>query len=284
MTAPVYRVLHGTFVVVGYAPDGHTIRFIPDRPSLLDSLSGLMRLRVAEDRSVMLRLEGIDAPELHWSQESQPLATAARDTLLRELGFVELTYSDCWVSHHANGEVRGAIATRGIDARGRVIAYAFPRGLGDRKQDSMTISAHVAATSANAAMLSQGMAYPLAYDTQPAEHRAAFRAIAQQARTARRGVWAVDETARFWLESERSLGEHGQLVFPKLFRRCVAFLDDRERGWEGGISQWLETEAHGDNDVVLVGRTLRRLSELVVERGAVVETRVDPTEAVFVAR
>jgi len=75
-------------------------------------------------------------------------------------------------------------------------------------------------------------------------------------------VWALDRTRAFALASAGSIGVRGALIFPKLFRRCVAFLTDRFSGFRGGIREWLQSEAGPDNDVVIVDRRLRRLHEL----------------------
>lgn len=61
MDRPRYHVLPGTFVAAGYSPDGDSIRFAPDRLGPLDHLPGTLRLRVAKDTSVQLRL-GSSAP------------------------------------------------------------------------------------------------------------------------------------------------------------------------------------------------------------------------------
>lgn len=271
MDRPRYHVLPGTFVAQGYAPDGDSIRFAPDRLAALDELPGTLRLRVAKDTSVQLRLEGIDAPELHYLAYAQRLGAAARDTLLRALGI-----DDAHVEHDLVTRarwVRGTILTRSIDRNGRVIAYAFRDGA--RLEPSCSV---------NAAMLRAGMAYPLAYDTQPASDRRTFAAIARLARIQRLGVWALDRTAAFTLASDRSIGPHGALIFPKLFRRCLAYVSDRLSGFRGDLRAWLEGEAGADNDVVIVRGRLMRLSALVEEVGREVRTRVDGGRVVFVAR
>lgn len=261
MDHPRYRAVRGTFVAAGYAPDGDTIRFAPDRPADLDALIGTQRLRVAKDTTVNVRLEGIDAPELHYAAREQRCASTARDALLRALGL-----GARW------DFVRGSVLTRSVDPTGRVIGYAFRDG------------AESIPSSANAAMLREGMAYPLAYDTQPPEHRALFAELARAARKARVGIWHHDRTAAFALATEASIGVRGALIFPKLFRRCVSYLTDRFHGFRGGLREWLEKEAGPGNDVMIVGGKLMRLSALVVSANRSITTRIDATRAVFVAR
>ena len=69
--------LRGELVVVGKSPDGDSIRFIPRSPALLRSLAGGGRVDPSADGSVQLRLDGIDAPELHYNGLAQPLAEPA---------------------------------------------------------------------------------------------------------------------------------------------------------------------------------------------------------------
>ncbi|MBI2389514.1 MAG: thermonuclease family protein [Deltaproteobacteria bacterium] len=271
MDRPRYHVLPGTFVAQGYAPDGDSIRFAPDRLAALDELPGTLRLRVAKDTSVQLRLEGIDAPELHYLAHAQRLGDAARDALLHALAIDDAHVEHDFVTRARY--VRGTILTRSIDPNGRVIAYAFRH----------VAPLHVR-SSVNAEMLRAGMAYPLAYDTQPAEDRRAFAAIARLARMKKLGVWAIDRTPAFPLATERSIGPHGALIFPKLFRRCLAYVSERLSGFRGDFRAWLEGEAGADNDVVIVRGRLMRLSALVEEVGREVRTRVDGARVVFVAR
>lgn len=268
---PRFLHLQGTFVAAGYAPDGDSIRFAPDHLRALDHLPGTTRLRVAQDCSVQLRLEGIDAPELHYLAHAQRLGDAARDTLLRALGIDDARIDHDLVTHAP--AVRGSILTRSIDPNGRLIAYAF------RDQTTPDVAASV-----NAAMLRAGMAYPLAYDTQPPEHRTLFARLARTARKQSLGIWAHDRTPAFALASEHSIGPHGALIFPKLFRRCLAYFADRFSGFRGDLRTWLESEAGADNDVLLLHGKLTRLSTLI--EGAVheVRTRLDGAALVFVAR
>jgi len=271
MAVSGYRAIRGTFVARGYAPDGDSVRFAADRFAELDLLRGASRLDVANDTTVQVRLEGIDAPELHYLARAQRLADRARDTLMRALGIAFFRVEHDYVRE--GDHARGTIVARGVDGHGRVIAYAF------RDEAPLDV-----ARSVNATMLREGLAYPLAYDTQPDEHRAVFVRLARDAGRAARGVWALDRTREFALASAGSIGTRGALIFPKLFRRCVAFLTDRVSGFRGGIGAWLQSEAGPANDVVIVAGRLRRLHELVAHAEHGVTTTIEPTRVVFVAR
>jgi hypothetical protein len=57
----------------GFAPDGDSILFKPASPQLLDRLTQPGRpYRLTSIGSTQLRLEGVDAPELHFDSTHQP--------------------------------------------------------------------------------------------------------------------------------------------------------------------------------------------------------------------
>ena len=112
------------------------------------------------------------------------------------------------------------------------------------------------------------------YDSQPRAHRAKFGELAEAARRARKGVWAHDRSREgFVLRSEASLGPHGALVFPKLFRRSVTFLREASRGL--GFREWLRGWSEADDAVRIGEGAWRRLSDLLGERGGLVRVERD---------
>lgn len=279
-----YQSIRGTFVIRGYAPDGASIRFAPDDARAFDTFSRTRLLRVGRDGTLQVRLAGIDAPELHFDEAEQPLGRKARDHLLATLGFSDVVYDDVFVTDCTPHVVRGAILTRDIDMQGRPLGYwlAGEDGVGC---GGPTLKRAVLARTVNAAMLRAGVAYALAYDTDPALHRAVFRQLAHAAKKKGLGVWAEDVTmAGLTLHGRGSVGLHGALVYPKLFRRCVQYLDDRLAGTRDGLRRWLVRHGREDDVVILPSHRLARLSDVVVERGRRVAMRVDPTELTFVAR
>lgn len=84
----MYCVLEGEIVLEGCAPDGDSLRFLPRAPDALGALwrSSLLERSRRPDGSVQIRLEGIDAPELHYEGAAQPRGVRARDALLAWLG------------------------------------------------------------------------------------------------------------------------------------------------------------------------------------------------------
>jgi len=277
MAPPYMRVLHGTFVVQGYAPDGDSLQFVADDPRLYRFLDRAHLVRAATDGSVQIRLEGIDAPELRYQGHHQPLAENARDALLEAIGFEQLDFTAGYVLHGERTSVRGAIVTSSADSQGRPIAYALREEIASRvtKKGWCRIDRALLSESVNAHMLAEGHAYPLTYTTMPIEHRTVMRGLAASARRRRRGVWALDRSDGFELNA-CSRG----LLLPKLFRKCVQYLEIGKQATAGGFRRWLAMSSGEDDDILVDGRRMR-LSSALSEHGERLRFSIDPVRVVF---
>ena len=270
-----YIAVPGYIVIDGYQPDGDTVRFIADETRIFLDLPRARSDAFGKDTSICVRLEGIDAPELHYEGCAQPHGDVALDALLNDIA---------WASAKTiKGEPRGiraTVLTRSCDVHGRVIGYLFtdPSLLGERAstlEDTTKLG-----ESVNAHLLRRAVVYTLAYRSQPSPHRTLFRAIAEDARKAGVGVWAKDRSnAGFPLRSDSSLGPHGALVFPKIFRRSVAFF--REHAPSESFKEWLKLKSGVDDEVRASEGGWRRLSDLIDERDGVLRLIDDPTSLVF---
>jgi endonuclease YncB( thermonuclease family) len=272
-------------VVVGKQPDGDSIRFVPDTPDLLDSLRRGWRVRRSSDGSVQLRLEGIDAPETHYGALAQPLGTQARDALLELCGFSEIRREGEEVVSATPERRPAAILSELVDPNGRPVSILL---VGEELPDGeyVEVSDDLLGRSANVALLADGSAYITLYDSCAPPIRAEFRRIAAAARDGRLGVWGRDETAAFELVNQDSIGPEGQLVLPKIFRRCSDYL--RTRTPDETLNDWLRThgppERPEDDRVIVGGRERTRLSALVEQRGTSIEFSADLLDIVFVEK
>lgn len=260
MALSTFLALHGKFVIIGKQPDGDSIRFVADDPNLFASLRNAHRISPSRDGSVQLRLEGIDAPELHYQGETvrQPLGTEARDVLLTALGFSGITFrsgSDVVVTGSSPESVPGVILTKAADVHGRPIAYLLTGAAADalNNGDSLDVDAALLAQTMNHQMVENGMAYLFVYTSTPRLHREALREAGKKARQAHRGVYALDTTAHFTLDSQNDIAPDGQLILPKLFRRCTDYLRDQKNGFATGatLPQWMKMKP-GENDRVVL--------------------------------
>ncbi len=297
MLAPLYRRIDGHVLLAGSAPDGDSIRFLPRDASALGELRRARLLRTSPvNGSVQLRLEGIDAPELHYVSEAQPRGALARDALLAWLGVGRVTYAadGVTIAHADPAGVPVTILADAVDPNGRVIAYLQRADtmLGaSRKSAALPkrkrVDAEALAATANVALLAAGHVYLLMYTSLPLLHRHVLRDVARGARAKKLGVHSADATERgFAVRGERALSPTGALIFPKLFRRVVDFRRALVQGFHGSFGAWLA--GHGSHgapspDRVNVKHAANILfASLVKERAGRVSLTTDPTNLIFV--
>jgi hypothetical protein len=289
-----HLVLRGHLVIVGKEPDGDSVRFIPDTPDLLGRLIGAERIRPSHDGSVQLRFDAVDAPELHYGNEAQPLGGTARDALLDHLGFTGIGYaSDSPATVTAAdpaGGVRGAILSAMAEANGRPVSYVVVGDDDTLPPDGTRVTAgpDLLARTVNAWLLSEGVAYYTVYTSTPAAHRDQLRELARAARDKPAGVWAQDVTGGFDLTDQASIGSGGQLVLPKLFRRCTDYLRAVAGGFSGDLVAWLRASSadprHNVNDGVVLGATQVTLSDLITQQGRRITFAADLLDLTFVEK
>jgi hypothetical protein len=295
MASPGMLAIHGELVIIGYAPDGDSVRFIADDPGLFEQIKRGYKVRPAgRDGSVQLRLEAIDAPETHYGKDAQPLGDKARDDLLSWIGFTHVSFDkrdrDKVTAARPRG-VRAVVLTKGADPHGRPVSYVVVHedGLPPDGRWSV-VGADTLDKTLNVKALSEGSAYPTFYTSTPDRHVVHLRTLAAKALADRLGVWAVDHTERFKLVDQSSIGPAGQLILPKLFRRATDYLKDVAAGRStGNLADWLEANAHTptrrENDiVVLPGGSEMPLSALLEQHNDTVVFRPDLIEIKFVEK
>jgi endonuclease YncB( thermonuclease family) len=286
-----FLLIRGAFVVIGKSPDGDSVRFIPDDAALLKRLDNSRRIRPSKDGSVQLRFEAIDAPELHFENAAQPLGVEARDALLKRMGFTNLRFDKNETATSSTpARVRGAILSQAAESNGRPISYAFlerdVNGLQDGSRVALTDT--LLKASLNDAMMRSGLAYYTVYSSTPEAQRAYFKALALEARGMKLGVWAQDKTAAFTIKDESSVGETGQLILPKLFRRVTSYLSNvRRKQFRGSLKDWLiasRDTPRSEDDAVDVNGARKNLSDLLEVSGQTVRFNADPLQLTFIEK
>jgi len=135
MAVPFYKAIPGEFVLVGKEPDGDSVRFVADDLDLLDDLHRAFRIKPARtDRSLQLRFEAVDTPEVHYGLFAEPMGGVARDAMLRQLGFTSVTFGGGTgnvVTSSTPDRLRGLIRSKAVDANGRPISYVLTGGEAD---------------------------------------------------------------------------------------------------------------------------------------------------------
>ncbi len=287
-----FLLIRGAFVIIGKSPDGDSLRFIPDNRELLRRLGNSYRIKPSKDGSVQLRFEAIDAPELHFGNAVQPLGAEARDALLKLIGFkgVQFKGTTETVASSQPERLRGAIVSQAAEVNGRPISYVLLEADAGKQADGtrVKLDAGLLRRTLNDAMLRNGMAYYTVYSSTPAVQREYFRSVAAEAQRKRLGVWKLDATAGFKLESQESVGVNGQLVLPKLFRRCTSYFQDvAKRRFSGSLVEWLiasQGSNRPEDDEVQTGAKIQNLSSLIEVRGNTVSLKADTLEMVFVEK
>ncbi len=290
-----YRLVKGRYVLRyetedgkwrASQPDGDSVWFAPDSPAHLSDFEG-RDARFSVGGTVQLRLDGIDALEVHYQGGHQPLelAHAARAALLRRLGFerVVLGPTGVTVAESKPRSVRGYIAVRGVDETEsrRPIALAFTGSVPESSGRDVLLGPAHARKSVNVALARSGLVYPMIYTTLPIELRRVFWSAIETARTEQRGLWApgVDRSVRPTKLRTRADLER-VVLWPKLYRRLHDYL-----GAHGDLSRfdaWLRAEPASRDDMVLVRSLddLRALHNVFRVEGDRISMRFDPIDLV----
>lgn len=303
MAPPFYRTIQGKFVIIGKQPDGDSVRFIPNRRRAFRGLYRDDRIRPSRtDGSVQLRFEAVDAPELHYGRYAQPLGDQVRDRLLEWIGFDQIEYvndDEKEVKSSRPKSVPGAILTKGAETNGRPISYILleERAAFLEDGDWVRVDEDLLTQTLNYQLLAEGLAYYTVYTSTPQEHRDLLRQVAATAREQTLGVWELDTSENFVLNNQDSIGPVGQLILPKLFRRCTEYLKDTtpeqalaDRVFRPTLRKWLLDHPR-ENDAVLLLDSVEampsvevQLSDLIRQSNRTVFFQPDLLDLVFVEK
>ncbi|MFI9111873.1 thermonuclease family protein [Streptomyces venezuelae] len=224
-------LIKGFYDIKDSQPDGDTVHFTAADPAEwgLVGGGGGRAVKNSEVGLGKLRLDAVDTLETHYgpAQDHQPLpfAHAARDELLKSLGFVDVQrQSDETVTATTPETVPGFVLTRGADVHGRCIALAGAGAAPGTSGREIDVDVAVLRTTVNHHLIGEGLAYPMFYRTLPTSLRVELAATAVRAREARRGLWAGDvTTAGAKITGPASLTDD-VVILPKLFRRTLDYL------------------------------------------------------------
>ena len=221
-----FTIIEGKYHVVGYSPDGDSVRFEANNPDNWGLLSG--RVKVNGRGHAQLRLEAIDTLETHFNDVHQPLglAQAAMDHLMTSLGISNIQWNPSNTRVvSANDAVPGYIISRTAERNGRPVAFAFVGNPPNPDGNAIFLDGQLVEKSINAEMLKSGLAYATYYKGLFSDLRVALTAIVQTARANNLGVWKEDVTNTGFAVNDFSDLTDNFVVLPKLFRRLVDYLE-----------------------------------------------------------
>jgi hypothetical protein len=291
-----FLIIRGSFHLVGqtskgvasgFQPDGDSMQFKPDDPSLLDQLDRVAQpYRLTSIGSTQLRFEGIDALELHFEGHHQPLglADAARDWLTGRLDMNPVPYkppANITVAPPVPHDgTRGYILSRALEVHGRPVSFVFKGDPAGNEGDEVRLETPLLKKSLNFNSIASGNAYPLFYDTLFASLRDSLTTATKAARKARKGLWKNDRTtAGLTVTDEAALQEYG-VIFPKLFRRLTSYFDGGGQGLEGFLPWLQKTE---EQVLDLSSGNFTHLDNMLTAKNGKLKLTVKPEQLVIVS-
>ncbi len=221
-----FKVIKGTFHIVGYSPDGDSVRFQAGNISRWELLKG-RKVKLNSKNHAQLRIEAIDTLETHYKKEHQPkqFADSATNYLFKLLGIKNVVWnaSGSRVRSAADG-VPGYIVARAAERYGRPVAFVFAEMKNFEDGQEIYLNNKTVRKSVNFKMLSKGLAYPTFYDGMFYDLRELFAKATVKARNSKLGVWSEDRTNKFTCIEGISDVTDTHVLLPKLFRRMTAYL------------------------------------------------------------
>ncbi|WP_419739339.1 thermonuclease family protein [Ruegeria sp.] len=291
-----YKLIKGEFHIFypdipkqGPEPDGDTLKFKPDDPSLVQDLwrSGQPRPGFNGRGMINLRFEGLDALETHFrsAHQNKPLAEASRDFLLDWAGFGGVVFWDDKpnkVQQVENNPVRGYILTNGLDGHGRIVAFVYSGDAPEPDGEVFKLMPDRVDQSFNARSLEAGQSYPLFYLTLPISLARHLGGIADQARAAGKGLYPDDASAPGQDFEVTPANYQDLVIWPKLFRRLHDYFAD-EFDDLTGFDTWLRADPRDRDDRMLLPEDYDAHFHNVVEVTSPASMRltVDPKDIVI---
>jgi hypothetical protein len=273
-----FRVIKGTFHVVGYSPDGDSIRFKAENEHHWALLSG-PPVSLNARRHAQLRLEAIDTLETHYLNVHQPLglATRALDFLLLNLGITEVVWNELRTTVvGASDGTPGYIISRTVENNRRPVSFVFTGEPPATDGSSIFLTAELVRKSVNARSLEAGLAYPTYYTGLFPDLRKALTAATAVARKQGYEIWAVDRTNKgFEVPNLQAITDE-HIIMPKLFRRIAEFL---EAG--GSISSFKEFLERKAEAITIISTTHFTHFDTIIEVKRKVVTMAEPPENII---
>ncbi len=280
-----FLVIRGTFHVVGYEPDGDSIRFQADHDRRwldLDAMSIDLaghRVNLNARGHAQLRFEGIDALETHYQGKHQPLqyAEAARTRLLKFLGIANVQMGLDGAVTSADDGTRGYILSRASDRYHRPIAFVYAGDPPESDGDEVRLTVTRLRDSANHKLVAEGLAYPTYYTGLFYDLRNELTRVTRSARNANRRLWKVDETTTGATVTDLDSIENHEVIMPKLFRRLSEFLEGG-----GTVAGFVQHLAINREKVLIISQNHFTHFDTVVDvQGDTVKMMVPPEDLIF---
>ena len=292
-----FHVIKGTMHLVGktkngnpsgFEPDGDSIQFKPHDLKKLDLLQRLKSpYKPSSIKSVNLRLEGIDATELHVAgskRQPSPFGENARDFLTGLFGMNPVTYATpngIKVKPPANDGKDAYILSRALDVHGRPVSFLFVGKTSETDGKQVKLDTTRLKKSVNYKLIAEGHAYPLFYDTLFFDLRNALAAASDKARKANKNIWKRNVLKAFSVSSTVD-AEAAQLLYPKLFRRLVDYFKNHSN--LNNFVSWMNANHQNDELWTLSDLNHTHLDNVLKVTATTISLTTQPSKIVFVSR
>ncbi|MEI6103409.1 MAG: hypothetical protein WCP70_05645 [Methanothrix sp.] len=274
-----FTLIKGTFHVLGYSPDGDSIRFKAKDSTLWKKLSG-PAVELNARGHAQLRIEAVDALETHYQGVCQPQqpAQAATSYLLSQLGINEVVWDETHSTViKAQDGTDGFILARSTESYRRPVAFVFAGNTEERDGAEITLNESILKESYNYHLLAQGLAYPMYYNGLFSDLRLPLTQAVTNARAEGKGLWPNDRTTRGFSVSSLTAITEEVAILPKLFRRIVDYM-----GEGGRIDGFKEHLQKGCEPLVRIQQVhFTRLDAVVDVRGEKVRLAELPENLIF---
>ncbi len=209
-----FTIIEGKFKPSAGNPDGDSVRFAPNNPALLSTLTRRGRApRInPANGTTQLRYESIDALE---SSAINPHASDMTKANLALLGYSTSV-----------SEPPGYILSNQCDTHGRPICFIFTGAPPEPDGEIIRLDTTVLKSSVNYQLIKAGQSYPLFYDTLYKDLREEIAKATVVARTAGLGVWPHDATSTGVDWAGAASLKTMPPIFPKLWRRLQKYTQD----------------------------------------------------------
>jgi len=278
-----FTLIKGTFHVVGYSPDGDSIRFKAEHRQNWGLLDG-PGVELNAKEHAQLRVEAIDTLETHFQGHHQPLslANAAMNFLLREVGIkdVKLNETKTKVVSAEDGS-RGYILSNKAEGNRRPISFVFAGEADENDGSRIFLSPQRLESSLNHKSALAGLAYPTYYTGLFSDLRQKITSAVNQARQdGGNGIWKEDKTTKGFVVSNIQAVTDQNVILPKLFRRIISYMGDG--GTIDGFKDYLA--ANPDPVMELDSGHFTNLDTFVEVTGHKITVTVNPEKLVFIEK
>lgn len=266
-----FTLIKGTFMPAAGIPDGDTVRFRADNPSLLCGLERKVDSLDINSRNctVALRYEGIDAPE---RGAREPFACDATARNINLLGLSDV---------YDTGP--GYILARQLGRWGRPISFVFAGEAKEEDGVSVHLDADRMRESVNFQLIEAGVVYPLFYDTLFLDLRTTLAEATVAARAADLGLWPRDRTREGVTFSTAGSLPLISPIFPKIWRRLKKYTerDDFTEG-ENALDGFVDfLKRQSDRLLIIPEARYTDLDNIVEADGNEVRMDFNPEDLVF---